>query len=260
MSPIFRPGVRPRRSCRTFRFLPQGVLAMKSALCVSLAVVLAAGSLVAAEIKPFNGKDLSNWSCKGKGKEGQTATPADGKWSVGVVSLDKDKPNALKVEPGGDGAAMACEGRGRDIYTNESFGDCTIELELMVAKGSNSGIYLMGEYEIQVLDSFGRQKIGPGDMGGVYGTKPADVNACKAPGEWQKYVIEFQAPKFEGENKVSNAKLVKVTLNDQVIHENVEITKSTGGALKGKESATGPLMFQGDHGPAAYRNIVVRTK
>jgi hypothetical protein len=117
----------------------------------------------------------------------------------------------------------------------------------------------MGEYEVQILDSFGKpdDKLGPGDMGGIYHTAAPKKNACKKPGEWQKFVIDFQAPKFEGEKKTANGKFIKVTLNDVVIHENVEVKESTGGGLTGKEHPTGPLMFQGDHGPVAFRNIKI---
>ena len=70
----------------------------------------------------------------------------------------------------------------------------------MVPKGSNSGIYLMGEYEVQVLDSFGKpdDKPGQGDLGAIYSAAAPKMNAAKKPGEWQKFVIEFQAPKFDG--------------------------------------------------------------
>ena len=130
----------------------------------------------------------------------------------------------------------------------------------MVPKGSNSGIYLMGRYEIQILDSFGRQKLGMGDMGAIYGVAIPTLNACKKPGEWQKYVIDFQAPRFDGKKKTGNAKFLKVELNGQVIHDNIEVTKgATGGALGG-EVPMGPLMFQGDHGPVAFRNIRITPK
>jgi hypothetical protein len=96
------------------------------------------------------------------------------------------------------------------------------------------------------------------DMGALYSASPPKVNASKAPGEWQKYVIEFRAPKFDDKGqKTANAKFVKVELNGTVIHENVEMKGVTGGALSNKEIATGPLMFQGDHGAVAYRNIKV---
>jgi hypothetical protein len=130
----------------------------------------------------------------------------------------------------------------------------------MVPKGSNSGIYFMGEYEVQVFDSYGKKDkdLKYGDMGGIYDHAAPRVNASKAPGEWQKFVIEFQAPKFENGKKVANARFLKVTLNDQVIHENVELKRPTTSSLTGKERPTGPLMLQGDHGPVAYRHLVIK--
>ena len=149
-----------------------------------------------------------------------------------------------------------------DIYSNEKFGDCRIELQVMVPKGSNSGIYVMGEYEIQVLDSWGRARMGPGDMGAIYGAGAPRVNACKRPGEWQKYVIEFQAPRFDANDKKTrngNAKFIKIELNGELLHKkNLEMSGSTGGPLLGTEAPFGPLMFQGNHGPVAYRNIIVK--
>ena len=70
----------------------------------------------------------------------------------------------------------------------------------MVPKGSNSGIYVMGEYEVQILDSYGKpaDKLTQGDLGALYSAAAPKVNASKKPGEWQKFVIEFQAPKFDG--------------------------------------------------------------
>ncbi len=146
---------------------------------------------------------------------------------------------------------------GTDLYTEQKFGDCRVELELMIPKGSNSGIYLMGEYEVQVLDSYGKDKVGPGDMGGIYNTAAPKKNACRKAGEWQKFVIDFQAPRFEDGKKTANAKFLKVVLNDEVIHEDVEAPKPTGSELSSKEVATGPLMIQGDHGPVAVRHIKI---
>lgn len=128
----------------------------------------------------------------------------------------------------------------------------------MVPKNGNSGIYLMGRYEIQVFDSFAKKTLGMGDMGAIYSVAIPKVNACKKPGEWQKFVIDFVAPRFKGKDKVANAKFVKVTLNDQVIHENAEAVKgATPGGLAGDEKAMGPLFFQGDHEPVAFRNIKI---
>jgi hypothetical protein len=130
----------------------------------------------------------------------------------------------------------------------------------MVPQGSNSGIYVMGEYEIQVLDSWGRESMRSSDMGAIYGASPPPVNASREPGQWQKYVIDFLAPKFDAsDKKVKNAKFIMVELNGQKLHKNLEMARgSTGGALTGREAPTGPLMFQGNHGPVAYRNIIVK--
>jgi len=220
-------------------------------------LVLAAASsaaLAADAVEPFNGKSLDGWALKG---------PAErSKWTVGTASLDKSDPGKIVAGKAaeGQGELINASGQGVDAYTKDKWGDCLIELEVMVPKGSNSGIYLQGEYEVQVLDSFGKDKVGPGDLGGLYGAQAPRVNAAKAPGEWQKFVIDFTAPKFEGGKKVANARFNKVTLNGQVIHENVEMKGPTPSGVTGKEAATGPLMLQGDHGPVAYRNIRVTPK
>ena len=222
------------------------------------AAVLAAPLLPARDDKPaepFNGKDLTGWKPK---------DPNKNKWQACAVSWDAAKPNVLiggiNDSPDGKGSVLAnITGAGTDIATEQTFGDGVYEVEFLIPKGSNSGVYLMGEYEVQILDSFGKanDKLGPGDLGGLYSAAAPKVNAARKPGEWQKFVIDFRAPKFEGDKKVANAKFVKVALNDQVIHENVEMKGPTPGGLTGKEAATGPLMFQGDHGAVAFRNIRV---
>jgi len=233
------------------RILPIALFAFCFASCLALA-----GGAQAEEgkvAKPFNGKSLEGWTTKDPKERS--------KWTVGVAKMNPEKPADLIVsEANGAGELVNAQGGGVDIYSLEKYGDGTISLELMVPKGSNSGVYVMGEYEVQVLDSYGKEKIGPGDIGGLYGAAAPRVNAAKAPGEWQKLVIEFQAPKFEGDKKVSNAVFKKVTLNGQVLHENVELKGPTPGGITGKEAPKGPLMFQGDHGPVAYRNIQITQK
>jgi hypothetical protein len=219
---------------------------MKRILPLSL---LAALTAFAGE--PFNGKDLTNWNAKDQSKN---------KWTVGEAAMSAANPALLEIKTGGASIINNVTGhnQGCDLSTQEKFGDVRIELELMVPKGSNSGIYVMGEYEVQVFDSHGVAKPGPGDMGAIYSASVPKVNASKAPGEWQKYVIEFRAPRFDAAGaKTENAKFLKVELNGTAIHENVEMKGPTPGGLTGKEAATGPLMFQGDHGAVAYRNIKI---
>jgi hypothetical protein len=198
---------------------------------------------------PFNGKDLTGWEFKNK---------AAAKWTVGEATMSASDSKLLEVKPG-DGAlvnVVAGHNQSHDIYSTEKYGDMRLELEVMVPKGSNSGIYVMGEYEVQVFDSHGKKDMTPGDMGAIYSAAVPKVNASKAPGEWQKYVIEFRAPKFDEKgNKTKNAVFVKVELNGTVLHENVEMKGPTPGGLTGREAATAPIMFQGDHGAVAYRNI-----
>lgn len=199
---------------------------------------------------PFNGKDLSGWRLKGDNKE-------KSKWRVGKASLDPANPSRFVVAADGDELVNA-DGGGVDIYSEFKHGDAVIEVELMVPKGSNSGVYVMGEYEVQVLDSFGKKAVDASDIGALYGAAPPKLNASKAPGEWQKFVIDFRAPRFdESGKKVANAKFVRITLNAQVIQEDVEMKGPTPSCLTNKESPTGPIMFQGDHGSVSYRNIKV---
>ena len=151
--------------------------------------------------------------------------------------------------------------KGVDIYTAEKFGDCTVKVEFLILRRGNSGIYLMGEYEVQINDSFARppdRPLGQGDMGAIYSAAAPSRNAAGAPGTWQSFEIEFVAPRFDTEgNKTANAMFKRVVLNGVLVQENVEVEGSTGGGLTGREAATGPLMFQGDHGPVAFRNIEI---
>jgi len=202
----------------------------------------------------FNGQNLDEWTTKaGSGKAN--------KWTTGKAKVSESDPKQLvKVEGTGELINLTPKhGESQDIYSKARFGDCRIELEVMVPKGSNSGVYVMGEYEVQVLDSYGKLKMGNGDIGAIYGGYAPPVNASKAPGKWQQYVIEWRAPRFDAAGKkVRNAEFIKVELNGQLLHKNLEMSGPTPGGVTGKEAPTGPLMFQGNHGPVAYRNIIVK--
>lgn len=228
---------------------------MKLASRLAVVVALCTSTTFAADAVPlFNGKNLEGWSIKGD--------KSNNKWTVGIAKVDEKDNAKLVAGDGKPGTALELVNpeKGVDLYTNEKFGDCTISLELMIPKGSNSGVYVLGEYEVQILDSFGKEEVGPGDLGGLYSTAAPRKNASKEPGEWQKLEMVFEAPRFEGDKKVSNAKFVKVVLNGETIHENVEMKGPTPSGLTGKESPTGPVLFQGDHGPVAFRNIQITPK
>ncbi|MCS7090244.1 MAG: DUF1080 domain-containing protein [Verrucomicrobiota bacterium] len=204
--------------------------------------------------RPFNGRNLEGWKTRPEGNQRSY-------WTVGQAKLDPADPRRLVVEPGGNELinAVSGHGEGLDLYSEALHGDAIIRLEVMVPRESNSGIYVMGEYEIQVLDSFGReQRPGPGDMGAIYGAQPPRRPKYKAPGEWNTYEIHWRAPRFDASGKkVTNARFEKVILNGVVIHENVEMPGPTPGGLDGREKPQGPLMFQGNHGPVAYRNLEI---
>ena len=126
----------------------------------------------------------------------------------------------------------------------------------------------MTKYEIQILDSWGETDLTLGTCGGVYarwineqsiGGAPPRINMSKPPGEWQTYDIVFKVPRFDqAGNKTDNAKFVQVIWNGTIVHENVEIDGPTRAAMPGKETAKASLMLQGDHGPVAYRNIILQ--
>ena len=228
----------------------------KLIMLVAPAVMLAtAGCVFGAAVKPFNGKNLTGWKTR---VEENTAS----QWKVGSATPSSTDSKVLSFTPGGHELINDTKGHGQslDLYSTELFGDAVISLEVMVPQNSNSGIYVMGEYEVQVLDSFGKDaNPGPGDMGAIYGAQPPSNPKYLKPGEWSAYEIHWQAPRFDAEGKkTANAKFLKVILNGKVIHENLEMSKPTPGGVDGKEKARGPLMFQGNHGPVAYRNILVR--
>jgi hypothetical protein len=224
------------------------LLAAGSTAWISTVLLPAARAADEKPIEPINGVDLSGWKTKGEASKSH--------WTLGKASLKPTDPAQIEVAPGGKDLINGTGG-GVDIYTEQKFGDVHLELEVMVPKGSNSGIYLMGEYEIQVFDSFGKERPTQQDMGAIYSASPPKVNAARQPGEWQKYEIDFAAPRFEGDKRTAPAKFLKVVLNGQTIQENVEMKGATPGGLTGKEAAMGPLLFQGDHGAVAYRSLKI---
>jgi hypothetical protein len=205
-------------------------------------------------LEPFNQKDLTGWKTQ----------PGDGKsaWVVGSAKLDPRDPKRFVVSPQGQELINNTAGHGQslDLYSEALHGDAIITLEVMVPKESNSGIYVLGEYEVQVLDSYGNDaNPGPGDMGAIYGAQPPKGPRYLPPGAWNSYEIHFQAPRFDAQGKkTTNARFLKVVLNGKVIHENLDMPAATPGGVDGKEKAKGSLLFQGNHGAVAYRNIRIQ--
>jgi hypothetical protein len=193
---------------------------------------------------------------------------------VSDVNVDLSKENVMITSPG-TGVLACIHERGKygaeyELYSKFEHGDLDIEMDFLLAKGANSGIYLQGQYELQLYDSWGKPTAKYNDVGGIYERWNDDMpegqkgyegiaprtNAAKAPGLWQHIKISFQAPRFDASGKkTQNAKFVKVELNGTTLHENVEVTGPTRGPMKANEVATGPLRIQGDHGSVAFRNI-----
>jgi hypothetical protein len=201
-----------------------------------------------------------------------------GNWKI--VS-DVKMNRTIDVHKEGNGSIITKNGSGILINLNDEskksallskmeHGDIDLELEFMMPRGSNSGLYLMGRYEVQLYDSWGVVTPSFSDLGGIYrnwetekgkiymGKAPMS-NPAKAPGLWQKMEVSFKAPKFDASGKkVKNAKINLAKINGVVIHENIEIPLPTGGPIENNEVSKGPLMIQGDHGAVAFRNIKYR--
>lgn len=199
-------------------------------------------------------------------------------WIVaGDAQLDPTVKSGRKLlaVPGRGVVISSLEGLAlnRNLQSKQQFRDLVVHVEFLIPKGSNAGVKLQGLYEIQILDSFGKKNPSGEDCGGVYPRAeplpqyhtiddgvPPRVNAAKPAGQWQTLDIVFRAPRFDATGqKVENARFIKVVLNGQVIHENVELRWPTGWVWRvEKERPEGPLFLQGDHGPVAYRNVRVR--
>ncbi|MEM9721919.1 MAG: family 16 glycoside hydrolase [Bacteroidota bacterium] len=187
--------------------------------------------------------------------------------AFGAYAKEKD---LQLTEGSGILANLPSDSARENLFSSWEHGDLELELEFLLPKGSNSGVYLQGRYEVQLLDSWGNGELRHADCGGIYQRwdpsrgegkegfegHPPQTNASRAPNLWQKFHILFRAPKFdESGQKISPATFEWVYHNGQLIHENVEVFGPTRAAAFEDEAPMGPLMLQGDHGPVAFRNI-----
>ena len=167
-------------------------------------------------IRLFNGTDLTGWHALGTNQ-----------WRAvnGVLQSPKS---------------------GANLVSDETFGDYQLHIEFRYPKGSNSGVYQRGRYEVQIEDSVATEP--QNDLlGAIYGfIAPSEV-AAKQPGEWQRFDITLIG------------RLITVVANGRTVVCNREIPGITGGALDSHEGEPGPLLLQGDHGPIEYRNITLRS-
>lgn len=189
----------------------------------------------------FDGKDLSRWT----DKDGKPA-----KWKVENGYLEVVPESGL-------------------ISTKDSFGDCQLHVEFaepLPAVGEsqergNSGVFLMGQFEIQVLDSYENKTYADGQASAVYGQYPPQVNASRPPGQWQTYDIVFHGPRFAKDGKLTRPAHVTVLHNGVLVQDNVELTGPTAHGERPPYKAQPeklPLSLQ-DHGkPVRYRNLWIR--
>ena len=209
----------------------------------------------------LNGKDTSGWHADvGGAHEWFASRSVNWRRIFNPKLLDANRAPGDRLVNGKTGVT-------KDLVTDEKFGDFELYLEFMVPRGSNSGVFLHGLYEIQIFDSYGYT--GPlmvGDCGGIYaqpdghGGAPPLLNASRPPGEWQSFHVWFQAPRFDDAGKkTANARVLRVLLNDTLVQREFELPGPTGShAGEVKEAPVNPLMLQGDHGAVAFRNMYVR--
>ena len=183
-------------------------------------------SMFGESIELFNGKDLDNWVLADKG----------------VVSGWKAEGGLMVNNP------VQKEGEEHISYgnlrTKDTYEDFNLKLEVNVPKGSNSGVYLRGIYEVQVMDSYGKD-LDPHNMGALYSRITPSEAAEKPAGEWQKMDITLYK------------RHLTVKLNGKKIIDNQPVKGVTGGALTSDQFSPGPILLQGDHGKVSYRNVVL---
>jgi sugar phosphate isomerase/epimerase len=230
----------------------------KIIVALAICLVLVCGTSKATEKIALT--DLSAWR-------------PNAEWSVVGDAFEHPRNEYLLSSREGTGVIInSRKAKSPPLVSIQEFGDARIHVEFIIPKSSNSGVYLQGQYEIQILDSWADANIlyPGGECGGIYPrwdeTRPVKsydghsplVNASRPPGQWQTFDIIFRATRFDSEGKkIANARIVKLWQNGTLIHKDVELTGPTRGSFKPNDLARGPLALQGDHGHVAFRNIWV---
>ena len=195
-------------------------------LLLSTLSLLATTALAADEsgfVPLFNGKDTTGWHLRRK--DGHNS------WSIAGGVLKNT------VNPGEHGT---------DLVTDKKFWNFTVRYEYQVPDGSNSGFYLRGRHEIQILGDFKSGNPAKGGNGAIYNQTAPSVFASKPGGEWQTAEATIIG------NKIT------VTLNGKKIHDNVECNVATGSEIDKNVTEPGPIFLQGDHGTVSFRNMRIK--
>ncbi len=190
----------------------------------------------------------------------------DGHDTSAWINCKDGAPCGWTVE---DGALVVKHGVG-NIQTKATFGDCQLHVEWAApteiegeSQGrGNSGVFLMGLYEVQVLDNYNNPTYADGTAGAIYGQYPPLVNACRAPGEWQTFDIIFEAPRWDAKGALLSPAYLTVIFNGVVLHNRQAAQGPTGHRTVSDyatpHAATGPLMLQDHRNPVRFRNIWIR--
>lgn len=186
-----------------------------------------------------------------------------------VILFDGRSVEALRMRNGGGDVTWAVESgelivdrTAGDILSRQSFGDCLLHVEWLSPaggdgqNGGNSGVKLQGQYEVQILNTPGPpHEAKRNEAGAIYNLKAPDVNASTGPDTWQTFDIWFTAPRWEGEKKLSNARMT-IYWNGRLVHRDVEVPNKTG-ASAGESPGDHPVLFQ-SHSSSAEEDVKFR--